>query len=93
MSTHGGGRGRVIGWGLACVALAQVAATVAEAQSLRRDLSSYVVFALKNANVKDLDVLGPCNTLAAAQAVPPGIGTPADDSPWAMNPALQICLW
>jgi hypothetical protein len=62
MSTQGGDRGRIIGLMMGCVAFTQVAATVAEAQSLRRDLSAYVVFALRNANVKDLDVLGPCNT-------------------------------
>jgi len=44
---------------LACVAVGGVAQAQPEP---RRNLSAYVVFALKNVNVKDLDVLGPCNT-------------------------------
>jgi hypothetical protein len=62
MWTQGRGRGPITGLMVACAMFGQVAATVAEAQSPRRDLSAYVVFGLRNANVKDLDVLGPCNT-------------------------------
>lgn len=41
--------------------LALAFATSVEAQPLRTNLGSYFIFAMRSVNVKDLDVLSPCN--------------------------------
>lgn len=47
---------------LATVVVAVVAAPVFAAPPLSRDLSSYVVFGLRNVGLKSINVLGACNT-------------------------------
>ncbi|MCW5889561.1 MAG: hypothetical protein KIT14_03320 [bacterium] len=49
---------RSLGVGL----LGLVMPALAEAQPLRTDLDSYFIFAMRNASLKNMDVLSPCNT-------------------------------
>jgi hypothetical protein len=47
---------------VAALAIAVVVAPVAAAPPLSRDLSSYIVFGLRNVGLKSINVLGACNT-------------------------------